>query len=257
MTRPNSLQGKTALITGGSRGIGHAIAKRLATEGVLVAVNFAGNASAASALTKEIESAGGEAFAIQARIGSAAETAKLFADLKQELNRRQRKGLNILVNNAGATHFGRLADTTEEDFDRIFATNVKGTFLVTKSALPHLADGGRIINLSSGASRRPGTTFGVYAMTKAAIDAMTLALAAELGPRGITVNAIAPGWIATEGNAAARQDAETVRRVESQTALGRLGTPEDIAAVVAFLASDNSRWITGQYIEASGGFRLL
>ena len=94
-------------------------------------------------------------------------------------------------------------------------------------------------------------------MTKAAIDAMTLALAAELGPRGITVNAIAPGWIATEGNAAARQDAETVRRVESQTALGRLGTPEDIAAVVAFLASDNSRWITGQYIEASGGFRLL
>lgn len=251
------LAGKTALVTGAARGIGRAIARRLAADGALVAINFAGNVAAASELIEQIKSAGGDAFAVQAQIGSAAETAKLFSGLDAELSHRDRRKFDILVNNAGAALVGKVAEMAEADFDRLFATNVKGTFLVTQSALPRLADGGRIINISSGASRRPGTTFGVYAMTKSAIDAMTLALAAELGGRRITVNTVAPGWIITEGSEKARQNAETVRRVESQTALGRLGTPEDIADVVAFLASDESRWVTGQYLEASGGLKLL
>jgi 3-oxoacyl-[acyl-carrier protein] reductase len=161
------------------------------------------------------------------------------------------------VNNAGLPHFGMVSNASEEDFDRVFGVNAKGTFLVIRAALPRMADGGRIINISSGASRRPGTTFGLYAMSKSVIDTMTIALAAELGPRGITVNAVAPGWTATEGNLAARQDEATVRRVERETALGRLGRPEDIAATVAFLASEDGQWVTGQYLEVSGGFRLV
>ena len=165
--------------------------------------------------------------------------------------------LNILVNNTGIGHFGKVSDATEQNFDDVFTANTKTPFLVTKSALQYLAAGARVINISSGASKRPGTLFGLYAMAKAAVDAMTLALAAELGPRGITVNTVAPGWTATDANASARQDVATVSHVESQTALGRLGTPDDIARVVAFLASDDGGWVTGQYIEASGGFKLL
>lgn len=258
MSGDQRFSGKAALVTGASRGIGRAIAKRLAAEGALVAIDYVGNSDAANSVIDEITKGGGDAFAVQARVGSAAETAKLFSALDSELSARRRSAsLEILVNNAGIPHFGKISDATEEDFDRVFEVNTKGTFLVTKAALPRLADCGRIINISSGASRRPGALFGLYAMTKAAIEAMTLALAAELGPRGITVNTIAPGWTETEGNASARENAEVVRNVISQTALGRLGTPEDIAAVAAFLASDDARWVTGQWIEASGGSRLV
>lgn len=252
------LSGKIALITASSRGIGAAIARRLAQDGALVIINYAGNAEAANALLTEIAAAGGEAIAIQARLGSASETDKLFSRLESGLKDRGRPmQLDVLVNNAGVGHFGKVSDATEQDFDDVLAANTKTPFLVVKAALPYLAPGGRIVNISSGASRRPGTLFGLYAMTKAAVDAMTLALAAELGPRRITVNTVAPGWIATDSNASARQDLATVRNVESQTALGRLGMPADIARVVAFLASEDGGWVTGQYIEASGGFKLL
>lgn len=254
----NRLSGKIALVTGASRGIGRAIAKRLAYDGALVAINYAGNTEAANSLTAEISAAGGKIIVIQAKLGSVPETNKLFSRLESELKDiGEQARLDVLVNNAGVGHFGRVSDATEQNFDDVFTANTKTPFLVTKSALPFLASGGRVINISSGASKRPGTLFGLYAMTKAAVDAMTLALAAELGPKGITVNAVAPGWTATDANASARQDVVTVRNLESQTALGRMGTPEDIAGVVAFLASEDSSWVTGQYIEASGGFRLL
>lgn len=254
----SGLSGKVSLVTGASRGIGRAIAKRLARAGAFVVINYAENASAADGVIAEIKADGGDALAIQARVGSPEETEILFERLDRELEQRNRKeALSILVNNAGIPHFGMVSTATDEDFDRVFNMNVKGTFLVTRAALPRLRNGGRIVNISSGASRRPGNLFGVYAMSKAAVDTMTLALAAELGPRGITVNTVAPGWTATEGNASAREDTATVRAVESQTALGRIGTPEEIAEVVAFLASEESGWVTGQYIEASGGFKLL
>lgn len=253
-----NLSGKIALVTGASRGIGRAIAKRLAEDGAFVIVNYAGNAGAASSLVDEIAAAGGEAVAIRAKLGSASETNNLFSGFESALKERgQPARIDILVNNAGAGHFGRVSDATERDFDDVFAANTKTPFLVTKSALHFLAPRARIINISSGASRRPGTVFGLYAMAKAAVDTMTLALAGELGARGITVNTVAPGWTATDANARARQDAATVRNVESQTALGRLGTPDDIARIVAVLASDDGGWVTGQYIEASGGFKLL
>lgn len=253
-----NLSGKIALVTGSSRGIGRAIAKRLAEDGAFVVVNYAGNAGAASSLVDEIAAAGGEAVAIRAKLGSASETTNLFSGFESALKKRgEPPRIDILVNNAGAGHFGKVSDATEQDFDEVFAANTKTPFLVTKSALHFLAPRARIINISSGASRRPGTVFGLYAMAKAAVDTMTLALAGELGARGITVNTVAPGWTATDANARARQDAATVRNVESQTALGRLGTPDDIARVVAVLASDDGGWVTGQYIEASGGFKLL
>lgn len=252
------LAGKIALVTASSRGIGRAIVKRLSEDGAFVIVNYAGNAEAAESLVAEIAASGGEALAIQAKLGSSSETDKLFTRFEGTFKARgEQPRLDILVNNAGLPHFGKVSDATEQDFDNVIAGNTKASFLVTKSALRFLAPGGRVINISSGASRRPGTLFGLYAMAKAAIDTMTLALAAELGPKGITVNTIAPGWTATDGNASARQDVTTVRNVESQTALGRLGLPEDIARVVAFLASDDSGWVTGQYLEVSGGFKLL
>jgi 3-oxoacyl-[acyl-carrier protein] reductase len=252
------LSGKTALVTGSSRGIGRAIAKRLAEDGALVIVNYAGNVEAANSLAAEIAAVGGEALPIQAKLGTVFETNKLFSRFESALKERGNQArLNILVNNTGIGHFGKVSDATEQNFDDVFTANTKTPFLVTRSALQYLAAGARVINISSGASKRPGTLFGLYAMAKAAVDAMTLALAAELGPRGITVNTVAPGWTATDANASARQDVATVSHVESQTALGRLGTPDDIARVVAFLASDDGGWVTGQYIEASGGFKLL
>ncbi len=251
------LAGKVALVTGSSRGIGRAIARRLAEDGALVIINYAGNAEAAGALVSEIAAAGGEAFAIKAKLGAASETNKLFSSFESTLEHREGGArLDVLVNNAGLGHFGKVSEASEENFDDVFTANTKAPFLVTTSALRLLTPGARIINISSGASKRPGTLFGLYAMAKAALDAMTLALASELGPRGITVNTVAPGWTATDANAGARQDEAVVRTVENQTALGRLGAPDDIARVVAFLASEEGSWVTGQYIEASGGFKL-
>ena len=253
-----SLQGKVAVVTGASRGIGRAIALRLARDGALVCVNYHSNAEAAQGVVREIESARGEAFALQADVGSVEQLGRFFDILDAELiKRRGDRRFDILVNNAGVAVVGPTATATESDFDRVFATNVKGPFFTTQHAIPRLRDGGRVVNVSSGLSRRPMPQYSAYSMTKAAIDAFTIALAAELGPRRITVNTLAPGLTATDMNAGMRDDPNVERAFSSMTALGRLGKVEDIADAVAMLASPDSGWVTGQYVEASGGLGLV
>jgi 3-oxoacyl-[acyl-carrier protein] reductase len=253
-----SLKGKVAVVTGASRGIGRAIALRLARDGALVCVNYHSNAEAAQAVVGEIESAGGEAFALQADVGSVEQLGRFFEALDAELvQRRGDRRFDILVNNAGVAVTGPTATATEPDFDRVFATNVKGPFFAAQYAIPRLRDGGRVVNLSSGLSRRPMPQYSAYSMTKAAIDTFTVSLAAELGSRGITVNTLAPGLTATDMNAGMREHPDVERAFSSMTALGRVGKVEDIADAVAMLASPDSGWVTGQYVEASGGLGLV
>jgi 3-oxoacyl-[acyl-carrier protein] reductase len=253
-----SLKGKVAVVTGASRGIGRAIAARLARDGALVCVNYRGNTEAANAAVQEIEAAGGEAFALQADVGSVGQLGRFFEALDAELTRRRGDNrFDILVNNAGVADRGSVATATEEGFDRVFATNVKGPFFVAQHALPRLRDGGRIINVSSNLSRHPMPQALAYCMTKAAINNFTEGLAAELGKRGITVNTLSPGLTATDMNAAIRENPQFTQAIASITALGRIGTVEDIASAAAFLASPDSGWVTGQYLEASGGLGLV
>ena len=253
-----SLQGKVALVTGASRGIGRAIALRLAGEGALVAVNYHTNADAAAAVVREIGAAGGEAFAVQADVGSAEQVRRLFEALDAELTRRRgSRRFDVLVNNAGVGMAGTAETTTEADFDRTFAVNVRGPFFVTQQALPRLRDGGRVLNVSSGLSRRPSPDLAAYSMAKAALDAFTVLLAADLGRRGITANTLAPGWTDTDLTAGVLGDPEVRKRLSERTALGRIGTAEEVAAAAAFLVSPDAGWVTGQYVEASGGFKLV
>lgn len=249
---------KVALVTGGSRGIGQAIAENLARQGMLVAITYSTNSGAAQKAVEKIRFAGGKAFALQVNIGSVSEIHKMFQQLDAELQKLTGvREFDILVNNAGTQGWSTVAETDEKEFDRLFEINTKGTFFVTQQALTRLRDHGRIITISSGSSKRPAPQLSVYAMTKAALSAMTFVLAADLGARGIAVNEVAPGWTATDINAEARKSEELVRQVSETTAMGRLGTADDIAGVVGFLASGDSGWITGQYIEASGGYRLV
>jgi 3-oxoacyl-[acyl-carrier protein] reductase len=253
-----SLKGKVAIVTGASRGIGRAIATRLARDGALVCVNYRSNAEAARSVVREIEWAEGQAFAIQADVGSVGELGRFFEALDVELTARLGdRRFDILVNNAGVAVRGLTASTTEAEFDQVFATNVKGPFFTTQHAIPRLRDGGRVINISSGLSRRPMPRATAYSMTKAAIDTFTLALAAELGRRGITVNTLAPGLTATDMNAGLRADPNVEKTILAMTALGRIGKVEDIAEAAALLASPDSAWVTGQYFEASGGLGLV
>ena len=253
-----TLNGKIAVITGASRGIGRAIALRLAKDGALVAVNYQKNTEAAAAVVQEIEAAGGVAFAVQGDVGSLAGIGQFFQSVNTELTKRRGSNqFDILVNNAGIGRQGTVETTSEEVFDELVAVNVKGPFFVTQQAIPRLRDGGRIINLSSALSKHPYPRMAAYSMGKAAINHFTLILAAELGKRGITVNAIGPGLTVTDFTAHARQDPQVVGAVSAHTALGRLGEAEDIARVAAWLASDDAGWVTGQYIEASGGSGLV
>ncbi|MGY4647368.1 3-oxoacyl-[acyl-carrier protein] reductase [Mycobacterium sp. URHB0021] len=252
------LQGKVAVVTGSSRGIGRAIARRLARDGALVVVNYVANADAASEVVSGIEASGGEAFAVGADVSSKAGIHALFATCDAELRaRRGDNGIDILVNNAGAGRFGGPADTTEEIFDLVFAADVKGPFFVTQAAIPRLRDGGRVITISSGRSKRPTASTAAYCMAKAAVDTHIVMLAAELGERRITANVLAPGWTVTDQSEEFLGDDTNQREIAAATALRRLGQPDDIAAVAAFLASDDGRWVTGQYVEASGGFDLV
>jgi NAD(P)-dependent dehydrogenase (short-subunit alcohol dehydrogenase family) len=251
------LKDKVAVVTGGSRGIGRAIARRFAQEGALVAVHYGKNAEAAAATVRDIEAAGGKAFAIGAELSAMAEIERFYKQLDDELKKRTgSREFHILVNNAGVAFFRNMEQTSEKEFDELFNVNVKGAFFVTQKALPRLREKGHVINISSGVSKRPSKDLIAYSMTKAALDAMTVALAGELGKRGITVNTIAPGYTATDINAEMLKDPEVRKRISGMTVMGRIGDVEDIAGVALFLASDESAWVTAQYIEASGGLML-
>jgi len=252
-----ALANTTALVTGGSRGIGRAAAARLAADGALVAITYNASKEAAEEVVAGIEKAGGSAFALYADLVDANAIPALFEQLDRELEKRTGSNtLHILVNNAGNSGWGGLADATPASWDTMFAVHARAPFFVVQSALSRLSHGGRIINISSGAGTRPMSVVPIYSAAKAAINNLTHALAIELGSRGITVNAVAPGWVKTDMNAAIRENTDIVKAVIDDTALGRFGETSDIASVVAFLASHEGRWITAQVIEASGGYKL-
>ena len=248
---------RIAVVTGASRGIGRAIAFRLAEAGTAVVVHYGTNRAAADEVVGRIEGNGGVSFAVQADMGSVADITKLCNILKEELACRFGEPyFDILVNNAGIATRATLEETSEEQFDRLFSVNAKGPFFLVQRALPLLRDNGRIINLSSIVTRLATPSVPAYSMTKGAINTMTLVLAAQLGPRGITVNAVAPGATDTDMTANWLSSPESRESVAGVTALGRVGEPLDIARLVAFLASPESGWVTGQCIEASGGMHL-
>jgi 3-oxoacyl-[acyl-carrier protein] reductase len=254
-----ALTGKVALVTGASRGIGKAIAQRLARDGALVAVHYGSNASAAGETVKAIRDAGGRAFSVKARLDrSGGELDKMFARLDKLLVEHTGEArFDILVNNAGVDRTGTIDQVTPELFEEVFNTNIRGPFFLTQRALTRIRDNGRIIFLSSNLVRAVRPTKIVYTMTKGAIEKLTMVLAHYLGPRGITVNSVAPGPVATDMIAPMLQGksevlAETIRH----TALGRIGETRDIADVVAWLASEDAHWITANHIDASGGQRF-
>lgn len=253
----SELEGKTALVTGSSRGLGQAIALKLASQGALVAVNYASNRAAADATVAAIEAAGGKAFPIQAKLGGQAEAEKLAAELAAELKARTGSDrLDILVNNIGGGDYGTIRDADEAFYDHVFDNNVRGAFFLTRALYDRLGDFGRVVNLSSAGSRLTDPGIIVYTMAKAAVEAFTRVLAADLGPRGITVNSVAPGFTAGETNDYIVNDPVKAKQVTDITALRRFGQPEEIADTVYALVSPLGRWVTAQNIEASGGFKL-
>ncbi|WP_339819194.1 SDR family oxidoreductase [Paenibacillus sp. FSL R7-0216] len=253
----SKLTGKAALVTGASRGIGRAIALRLAAEGALVAVHYARNHGAAEDTVREIEQQGGSAFAIGSELGSEQGVQNLYERLDDALKERTGEPhFDILVNNAGLPLTTSIEETTEPSFDEVIAINLKAPFFVTKKALPRIREGGRIINLSSATTRISLPAVTAYNMTKGAVNALTLSLSNQLGPRGITVNAILPGFVATDMNAAMLEHPESRKFGAEFSIFGRWGEPEDVADIAAFLASSDSRWVTGQLIDASGGSHL-
>lgn len=256
MTATARHEGKTALVTGGSRGIGRAISRRLARDGALVAVHYGHDRTAAERTVKEIEADGGRAFPVHAELGVHGDADTLWSAFDAALAEQDApEGLDILVNNAGITVPRPLAEVTEADYDRVFAINTKAPFFIIQRGLGRLRDGGRIVNISSVATRVAFPAIVSYTMTKAALDYLTLSLAQELGPRGITVNAVAPGYTETEINPTLAVP-EIRRRYSEASTFGRLGDPVDIADAVSFVASDDARWVTGQWIDASGGAHL-
>lgn len=243
---------KTALVTGAGRGIGRAAALKLGADGFRVAVNYARDAESAKEVVRTIEQGGGQAFAIQAELGADGAVESLATQLEQQVDR-----LDVLVNNAGVAAQRRLEDETAEGFDRVFAVNVRDLFFLTQRLLPLIPDGGRIVNVTSGVAWIAYPDGIAYAMTKGAVQTFTLALAKQLGPRGITVNNVAPGIIDTPMNAGwLRDNPEAEAFAASLHALNRIGDPDEIADVIAFAASDASRFMTGTTIDATGGGNL-
>ncbi|MFD1773981.1 SDR family oxidoreductase [Paenibacillus rhizophilus] len=243
-----SLNGKVAIITGASRGIGRQVAIQLAQSGAKVVVNYSSNQEKADEVVKTIEQFGGEAAAIRADVSKVNEVEALFSETIERFGR-----LDILINNAGVMECKAIADVTEEMFDRNFAINVKGTYFACQQAMKHMAKGGTIVNFSTSVSGAMLPTYSVYAVTKGAVEQLTRQLAKEFGPKDIVINCIAPGQVSTELflNGKSEELIDSYRRMN---AFGRLGEPEDIANAIELLVSDKARWITGQTIRVNGGF---
>jgi 3-oxoacyl-[acyl-carrier protein] reductase len=248
----SKLKDKVAVVTGASKGIGAGIAKQLAAEGAAVVVNYASSKTDADRVVSEITRNGGRAVAVQADLAKPADVARLFAEAKAAYGR-----LDVLVNNAGVYEFRPLEHVTGEHFHRLFDLNVLGVLLASQEAAAQFdGQGGSIINISSVVSTATPANASVYSATKAAVDAITRSLAAELGPRNIRVNAINPGVVETEGaHTAGIPGSDFEKNALAKTPLGRVGQPGDIAPAAVFLASDDARWITGQTLVASGGLR--
>ncbi|NNG40515.1 SDR family oxidoreductase [Flexivirga sp. ID2601S] len=247
------LNGKTALVTGAGRGIGRAIALRLGRDGARVVVHYASSGNGAAETVAQIRDSGGDAMAIQAELGVDGDAERLWSAYDEQAD-----GVDIIVNNAGVLG-GRIpfAEVTEQTYDEIFAVNTRAPFFVLQHGLSRLRSGGRIVNVSTRfthGARVPDLA--AYAMSKAAIDSLTATLAKELGPRGITVNAVGPGATATDMNAARLASEEGRAEMAALSPLARIAQPEDVADIVAFLASDDARWVTGQWVDASGGSML-
>jgi 3-oxoacyl-[acyl-carrier protein] reductase len=246
------LDGKVAVVTGASKGIGASIAKHLAAEGAAVVVNYASSKDGADRVVAEIVGQGGKAVAVQANVAEQDDVRRLFSEARKAFGK-----VDILVNNAGVYEFAPLEEVTPEHFHKMFDLNVLGLLLASQEAVKQFGpDGGNIINISSVAATSAPPTTSVYSATKAAVDAVTRSLAKELGPRKIRVNAINPGMVETEGvRAAGITESDFRRQVEAETPLGRIGQPRDIAPAAVFLASSDSSWITGETFTISGGLR--
>ncbi len=246
------LKGKIAVVTGASKGIGAGIAKALAAEGATVVVNYSTSKAGADRVVAEIEKAGGKAVAIGGSVAKSAEIDALFAETAKRFGK-----VDVLVNNAGVYAFSALEGITEEGIDAIFDVNVKGLLLATKAAVALFpSEGGSVINIGSVVSEQTPPATAIYSGTKGAVDAITRVFAKELGPKKIRVNAVNPGLTLTEGvQAAGFVGTDMEKAAVAQTPLGRIGQPDDIADVVAFLASEDARWITGSLLQAGGGLR--
>ena len=242
-----SLHGKVAVVTGASRGIGRGIAERLAKDGAAVVVNYTMNADEAHKVVSGIGVRGGKAVAIQADVSKVSEVRRLFQETKKTFGR-----LDVLVNNAGIFIYKSLSETTEEDYDRLFAINAKGTFFAMQEAAKFMADGGRIVNISTGGTQLAFPGVSAYGGTKGAMEVFTKVAAKELGPRRITVNTISPGYTETD----MLSDPTFKTMGEQASPLKRIGTPRDIADVVAFIVSEEGGWITGDNIQAGGGVAM-
>ncbi len=246
------LNGKVAVVTGASKGIGAAIAEHLAAEGAAVVVNYASSKGAADEVVGRITAKGGKAIAVQGDVSKQPDITRLFDETKKAYGK-----VDVLVNNAGVYDFKPIGQITAEHFHKQFDLNVLGLLLTTQEALNHIGpEGGSIINISSIVGPMPAPTGSVYSATKAAVDAVTVALAGELGSRKIRVNSLNPGMVETEGlHAVGFAESDFRKHIEATTPLGRIGQPRDIATAAVFLASDDSGWITGQTLIAAGGAR--
>ncbi|MER9695584.1 SDR family oxidoreductase [Mesorhizobium sp. M0179] len=240
---PKSLQGKTALVTGSSRGIGRAIAEGLASKGAAIVVNYVGNHEAADEVVAAIAGKGGKAIAVQADISSVSDIHRLFEEAESEFG-----AIDIVVANVGVAVIKPLTEATEADFDHVFGTNAKGTFFVLQEAARRVRNGGRIIAVSTGGTKMFFTQTALYLGSKGAVEQFVRVLSRELGPRGITVNALSPGF--TDTDLLPERDRAVAA---GMSPFGRIGAPRDVADVAVFLASDEARWLTGENIQAGGG----
>jgi len=251
------MNNKIALITGGSRGLGKNMALRLAEQGSDVILTFNSKENEALEVVKEIEGKGRRAEALQLNVGETKSFDDFISRVSQILKEKwERNTFDFLINNAGVEANGSIAQMSEETFDLLCNIHFKGAFFLTQKSLPLIADGGRIVNLSSGLARFVSPGYAAYASMKGAIEVFTRYLAKEVGVRGITANVVAPGAIETDFTKDLFENAQAIEFITSQTALGRTGVPEDIGGIVAFLCTEEARWITAQRIEASGGVFL-